>query len=530
MGRSAPTTSSPIVARADAGGHEPHHHGQDHLRPGLLQGGPLAGLRAACYAGAAARTSSSSASTSNRIQDDAGWNLLLPRPHHLPQPERVPDLDSGRSFWWPVLAEAPHARASTCPSTARCPTRPADATPRSTSTSPRSASFAQDQWNAASKLTLTYGVRYDLESYPAGSSSKKDTEQHPAPPRPRLRLQPRGVVRGGLRPLHGPAGEQRGPGVHGGRLVEPRRRSRTRVRAVPHGRARSRALPPDDGRRARARRRPRSPSSPPGSAPRRGATSLTDNMSAELVRTPTACQASAAVSPQELGDGFALSGQLPVRAGPGPARPHRQPERGPDGRRCHRQAHHRTGASSPSSGTSTSPTTSATRTTTAGRSSCGSPVPRRHRVHGVSLHALARTRWPTWSPITNLGDFPECPDLSHEEWSLRASTCAPRARSSFMSQVPKERVRAGRASGSRPWSPRAAGASSPSSWARTPTATATRNADRVGMLGTQHAGRAGLLQRRRAAGARVPARAGACGARLSVDVFNRLQPRRTSAT
>ena len=57
--------------------------------------------------------------------------------------------------------------------------------------------FAQDQWRASDKLTVTYGLRYDFESYPEPYILEKDLNNI----QPRVGLayaySPRGVVRAG---------------------------------------------------------------------------------------------------------------------------------------------------------------------------------------------------------------------------------------------------------------------------------------------------------------------------------------------
>ncbi len=133
----------------------------------------------------------------NFIEDEAGWNLFFPA--------RIifPNLTAFLSFtpvvfWWPSLHGRPHpARATTRPGTRRCPP-PGRTTPLFDESHSVFGLFAQDQWRAISKLTLTYGLRYDLESYPEPYIPKQDTNNF----QPRVGFayaySPRGVVRAGF--------------------------------------------------------------------------------------------------------------------------------------------------------------------------------------------------------------------------------------------------------------------------------------------------------------------------------------------
>src|SRR2546427_3245524 len=57
--------------------------------------------------------------------------------------------------------------------------------------------FAQDHWQAASRLSLTYGVRYDVEAYPAEFILEKDLNNVQPRVGAAFQYSPRGVIRGG---------------------------------------------------------------------------------------------------------------------------------------------------------------------------------------------------------------------------------------------------------------------------------------------------------------------------------------------
>jgi hypothetical protein len=87
--------------RADHGGDEPHPHGQDDVRPRLLQGRPPAGLGQPALR---ARRPSREVRRRPEPRERRGHlEPLLPGPHHLPERCRVHHPDSGR-----VLVSGPH--------------------------------------------------------------------------------------------------------------------------------------------------------------------------------------------------------------------------------------------------------------------------------------------------------------------------------------------------------------------------------------------------------------------------------------
>jgi hypothetical protein len=131
----------------------------------------------------------------NFIEDDAGWNLFFPARIIFPNLAAFSSF-TPVVFWWPSLKDgAPHpgfdlSWSQAVPSIWNNDTR-------FNESHSLFGFFAQDQWRATPKLTLTYGLRYDFESYPKPFIQKKDLNNV----QPRLGIayaySPRGVVRAG---------------------------------------------------------------------------------------------------------------------------------------------------------------------------------------------------------------------------------------------------------------------------------------------------------------------------------------------
>lgn len=101
----------------------------------------------------------------NSIQDDSQWDLFFPG--------RIifPDLTSFFNhtpavFWFPYLKGAPAYPGLNVPFTQDVPD-PWMPFTRTSLTHDSFGFFFQDQWRATSALTLTYGLRYDFETYPS---------------------------------------------------------------------------------------------------------------------------------------------------------------------------------------------------------------------------------------------------------------------------------------------------------------------------------------------------------------------------
>ena len=362
----------------------------------------------------------------NSIHDEAGWNLFLPA--------RIifPNLNAFLSFtpavfWWPVLVGQPHPGFDV-PFTDPLPDAWGDATQFELDHSSIGA-FVQDQWSVTPKLKLNYGVRYDLESYPDGFITKKDTNNV----QPRVGLayayRPDGVVRAGFGIFHDRLASSvgqlftavdwssRGDSPNAIRLFPTVARIPGRFRQTTVG----------------------GPGAPAaamtflttGRVPAAGATSLTDNMNSELVN-PFSYQASAQVA-QEIGNGFALSlSYLYVKGKDLPG--------------------HTANLNAVRTGTlSTGKPIIAGRqfpelgnfhvTDNIGTSSYhGGTVELKKQFRGgvgfTASYTLAQARTNLES-VTNLGDFPDGPDFSMEDGFSRQHV-RHRGTLSFVSQVPKD--------------------------------------------------------------------------------------------
>jgi outer membrane receptor protein involved in Fe transport len=236
----------------------------------------------------------------NSIDDQAGWDLFFPA--------RIifPNLNAFLSFtpvvfWWPVRAGQTHPGFDV-PFDQPVPDAWEDATQFDFSFNTFGA-FVQDQWTVSPKLTLNYGVRYDLENYPGDYLTKKDTNNV----QPRVGLayaySPKGVFRAGF-------------GVFHDRLVGSIGQLFTAVLWSSRGDSANAPLLFPAVSRVPGRFRQTTVAGPPataaavnflntGQVPAAGATSLTDNMSSELVN-PFSYQASAQIA-HDLGGGYAIS-------------------------------------------------------------------------------------------------------------------------------------------------------------------------------------------------------------------------------
>jgi outer membrane receptor protein involved in Fe transport len=236
----------------------------------------------------------------NSIEDEAGWDLFFPARIIFPTPAAFLNF-SPVLFWWPVLATETHPGFGV-PFTQAVPSVWQDDTLFNMDYSSFGI-FAQDTWSATSKLTLTFGARYDLEKYPEPYVVKRDTNNI----QPRLGFayaySPKGVIRGGF-------------GVFTDRLVSSVGQVFTASTwssrgDLPNARVLFPAVAPVVGRFRQTT--VGGPGAPPaaitflttGRVPATGGTSLTDNMSGELTN-PFSYQASGQIS-HDLGRGFAAT-------------------------------------------------------------------------------------------------------------------------------------------------------------------------------------------------------------------------------
>jgi outer membrane receptor protein involved in Fe transport len=131
----------------------------------------------------------------NNIKDNAGWDLFFPARIIFPSMNAFLAF-TPVVFWYPVLTGSTHP-GYTVPFSEAVPDVWQPATEFDFDYSSLGF-FAQDQWTATPKLTLTYGLRYDLESYPDRYVAKRDSNNV----QPRVGLayaySDRGVFRAGF--------------------------------------------------------------------------------------------------------------------------------------------------------------------------------------------------------------------------------------------------------------------------------------------------------------------------------------------
>jgi outer membrane receptor protein involved in Fe transport len=226
----------------------------------------------------------------NRIGDQAGWDLFFPARIIFPSMNAFLAF-TPVVFWYPNLTGSTHP-GSSVPFTEAVP---AIWQPQTQFDFDYSALgfFAQDQWSATRKLTLTYGVRYDLESYPDRYVARRDANNV----QPRVGLayaySSRGVVRAGF-------------GVFSDRLASSIGQVFTTAEWSSRGDLPNAGLLFPGVARVPGRFRqvvvPGPPATPAaitflttGRVPATGATSLTDNVGSELTN-PYSYQASAQIS------------------------------------------------------------------------------------------------------------------------------------------------------------------------------------------------------------------------------------------
>jgi hypothetical protein len=142
----------------------------------------------------------------NYLRDKSVWNLFLPARIIFPTLDRLlnftpttaPSPTTGPAvFMWPTLLSAPGGYQVPVPFTQAAPNSYASATNFRFNHS-IFGSFVQDQWKVSPKLSLTYGLRYDVEGYPSRFVPNRDTNNF----QPRIGLayswNPKGVVRAGF--------------------------------------------------------------------------------------------------------------------------------------------------------------------------------------------------------------------------------------------------------------------------------------------------------------------------------------------
>jgi carboxypeptidase family protein/TonB-dependent receptor-like protein len=362
----------------------------------------------------------------SQIHDDATWNLFFPARIIFPTLPAFLSLTPA-VFWFPVLADSPIYPGVSTTWTDPVPEAWHDDTQFSRDHSIMGL-FAQDEWTVNRKLTLTYGLRYDLEKYPSFFLQERDTNNV----QPRLGIayafSPKSVLRGGA-------------GIFTDRLASSVGQVLTAAEWSSRGDAPTASILFPGVSPIRGRFRQTTVGGPAataaavtflttGRAPLTGATSLTDNMNGSL-QNPYSIQASLQYS-RELGAGLALSvSYLFVRA---------NDLLGHTGNLNAFQTGTQVTGEPIVAGRTYPELGNFHVTDNIGHSEHhgGTVELRRPLAHGIGFTAsytLAHTTANVES-ITNLGDFPEFTDLSKEE-SLSRQHVAHRGTLAFMSEVPR---------------------------------------------------------------------------------------------
>ena len=131
----------------------------------------------------------------NHLRDESKWDLFFPARIIFPTLAAY-ETFTPAVFWWPYLVTAP-VHPGIDPSWT-------DDVPPSWEGDTRFALshtsfgyFVQDHWQASSRLSLTYGARYDVELYPSQFITKKDFNNVQPRVGAAYAYSPRGVVRAG---------------------------------------------------------------------------------------------------------------------------------------------------------------------------------------------------------------------------------------------------------------------------------------------------------------------------------------------
>jgi outer membrane receptor protein involved in Fe transport len=131
----------------------------------------------------------------NFLQNESTWNLFFPARIVFPNLAAFQTF-TPVLFWWPFLATATSYPGISPTWTAAVPADWVDDT-QFTFDHSSYGFFVQDQWTAASRLTVTYGLRYDFERYPSRYISEADLNNFQPRAGAAYAYSKRGVVRAG---------------------------------------------------------------------------------------------------------------------------------------------------------------------------------------------------------------------------------------------------------------------------------------------------------------------------------------------
>jgi carboxypeptidase family protein/TonB-dependent receptor-like protein len=243
----------------------------------------------------------------NYLTDNSQWNVFFPVRIIFPTLNDLlnftPASTSGvANFWWPMLATATSHPGFSLPFQNDVPPEWEESTLFQMNHSSYGL-FFQDQWKATSKLTLSYGLRYDFEHYPSLYLAQGDLNNF----QPRLGLSyapsSKSVIRAGF-------------GIFHDRIASSIGQVFTAAEWSSHGNLSNAALLFPGVARVPGRflqLNALGPAATPaaitflttGQPPATGVTNLTDNLNS-LVRTPYSEQTSLQIT-QEIGGGVAFS-------------------------------------------------------------------------------------------------------------------------------------------------------------------------------------------------------------------------------
>ena len=136
----------------------------------------------------------------NFLGNDSTWNLFFPARIVFPNLAALQTF-TPVLFWWPYLATAT-SYPGISPTWAEAV--PADWVDDTQFTFDHSAYgfFVQDQWTAAPRLTVTYGLRYDFELYPSRYILERDRNNFQPRIGAAFAYSDRGVIRAGYGVFH----------------------------------------------------------------------------------------------------------------------------------------------------------------------------------------------------------------------------------------------------------------------------------------------------------------------------------------
>ncbi|HEX2443436.1 MAG TPA: TonB-dependent receptor [Vicinamibacterales bacterium] len=136
----------------------------------------------------------------NILGNDSVWNLFFPARIVFPNLAAFQTF-SPVVFWWPFLATATSYPGISTSWTQAVPSDWVDETEFSFDHSSYGF-FVQDQWKASERLTVSYGIRYDLENYPSRYVSEGDYNNFQPRAGAAYAYSDRGVVRAGWGIFH----------------------------------------------------------------------------------------------------------------------------------------------------------------------------------------------------------------------------------------------------------------------------------------------------------------------------------------